>query len=474
MGIQVDTLVKDKKTYEKEFIDFEFDGKHISDFGMVAVFDGDRHTFSSTSEFEDETSEVAGVNGQYFWGTKLKPLQMSFSLATDGMTEKQINAFKQHFQPGRYGEFIECATSNRKRYGRISKPTEFKMIPFKKEMNIGGKSFYVTEYKGEANIDFIFDDPYSYAIDKYFNKNIQTAEPWELKAAYEDGILFKDNNLFEQLIDKETLAEVCYNPSTTSSKPFIKLEIEKPFEIDESNLENIELPIYNYIFKDDINSANSDEKYSNITVSAISIKNAQETFEDAEIRLAGECKFTSPDVFYSYNKVLQIINDSADSVDKIQLQDKLREEITHYKVLKFALEKLNNNEVSEEEKFKTNWKKNFYKIFYTFFNMKPVIIDENTQEEIAVPFLTFILDSKTHQATIEYYLEKNKIPEKENCGEIMLSPYLELEGGDYLIPIEDSNIYPFVAGSCHFVDFTNSLNGLVKEGITVEYEYTYI
>ena len=56
----------------------------------------------------------------------------------------------------------------------------------------------------------------------------------------------------------------------------------------------------------------------------------------------------------------------------------------------------------------------------------------------------------------------------------MLSPYLELEGGDYLIPVEDSNIYPFVAGSCHFVDFTNSLNGLVKEGITVEYEYTYI
>ena len=97
MGIQVDTLVKGKDHYGKEFIDFEFDGKHISDFGMVAVFDGDRHTFSSTSEFEDETSEVAGVHGQYFWGTKIKPLEKEFSLATDGMTERQLNEFKRHF-----------------------------------------------------------------------------------------------------------------------------------------------------------------------------------------------------------------------------------------------------------------------------------------------------------------------------------------------------------------------------------------
>jgi hypothetical protein len=63
MGVQVDLLTRGKTCHEKEFIDFEFDGKHISEFGMVAVFDGDRHSFDASPSFEDETSEVRGVSG---------------------------------------------------------------------------------------------------------------------------------------------------------------------------------------------------------------------------------------------------------------------------------------------------------------------------------------------------------------------------------------------------------------------------
>jgi hypothetical protein len=54
---------------------------------MVAVFDGDRHSFNASPGFEDETSEVNGVNGQYYWGTRYKARAKTFSLATDGMTE---------------------------------------------------------------------------------------------------------------------------------------------------------------------------------------------------------------------------------------------------------------------------------------------------------------------------------------------------------------------------------------------------
>ena len=110
MGIQVSDLTRDKPCYKKEFIDFEFDGKHISEFGMVAVFDGGRHSFDASSDFEDEVSDIVGAPGQLYWGTKIKPLVKTFSLVTDGMTEQQVNAFKRHFRPGKYGKFIELTT----------------------------------------------------------------------------------------------------------------------------------------------------------------------------------------------------------------------------------------------------------------------------------------------------------------------------------------------------------------------------
>ena len=107
MGIQVTELTQEKNCHEKEFIDFEFDGKHVSEFGMVAVNDGDRHSFDAAPTFEDETSQVNGIDGQYYWGTHFGSKKMTFSLATDGMTEAQVNAFKLHFKPGKYGKFIE-------------------------------------------------------------------------------------------------------------------------------------------------------------------------------------------------------------------------------------------------------------------------------------------------------------------------------------------------------------------------------
>ena len=106
MGIQVDLLTQDK-TQLQDYINFQFDGKYISDFGLVVVTDGDRLSFDGSAEFEDEVSSVNGVNGQYYWGTNFKSLKREFTLATDGMTEAQVNAFKQHFKPGKYGNFIE-------------------------------------------------------------------------------------------------------------------------------------------------------------------------------------------------------------------------------------------------------------------------------------------------------------------------------------------------------------------------------
>ena len=199
MGTQVDLLTRDKagnlKTdHQREFIDFRFDGKYISEFGMVAGFDGDRHSFNASSDFEDEVSSVNGVDGQYYWGTRIKPLTMSFELATDGMTEVQVNDFKQHFKPGKYGEFVESKLACRYGYCRISQVVNFSVIPFIKKETIFGKTIEVNEYKGSAKITFIFDEPYFYAFEpeRIFSKSIDEMTDDEMRAMVINNIPVQD------------------------------------------------------------------------------------------------------------------------------------------------------------------------------------------------------------------------------------------------------------------------------------------
>ena len=173
MGLQVN-LLKSEYPYNTEFIDFSFDGKKITDFGLVAVVDGDRLQFDGSPSFTDETTAVNGVVGQYYWGTNIGTKTKTYTLATDGMTEQQIQAFQYHFRPGRYGKFIDDTFAFRYSYCRVSSVTNFKMVPFKKEIEykVDGKKIksFINEYKGEITISFTWDYPYSFSEANYIDK----------------------------------------------------------------------------------------------------------------------------------------------------------------------------------------------------------------------------------------------------------------------------------------------------------------
>jgi hypothetical protein len=73
-----------------------------------------------SAPFTDETSEVNGVDGQVFWGTKRNAGRREFRLATDGMSWKNVNDFKRFFQPGRYGKLIETSEFGKYCYARVA------------------------------------------------------------------------------------------------------------------------------------------------------------------------------------------------------------------------------------------------------------------------------------------------------------------------------------------------------------------
>ena len=480
MGIQVTELTNGKACHEKEFIDFEFAGRHISEFGMVAVADGGRHSFDAAPTFENETSSVHGVDGQYFWGTHFGSKKMSFSLATDGMTESQVNDFKYHFQPGRYGAFIEDKLSCRKAYARISQVITFNMVPFRtqKKITIGNTvhNIFINEYKGDCRIIFEFDNPYFETtlniIDLENEKDLQK----NLRAMYINNTptttSWKDSSIcFFGIRDKffngrngVTVTPTggiswpnsgenrinYYNPGTAKTKACLEIQYTPSF--------TSTFPIYFNNIKDGVNCG-IDKPYNRIYKTYPN--DTRENNEKTEFR------YTSPSIIYQTNRAIQMAKNFYDSGDGVALnfEEQLRMEIVNPKVMSwaaFALRSIKNKPdyYTEAGNFTTNtlfincskfqqseaeecawWQ--YFNLFMLYimaeyFGTEPSIDLEYDAVNWKFNPYTIIFKGQENHCCMNYSynsmitnLEKVTVKE-ENCGDMILSEYLVLDGGNTL------------------------------------------
>lgn len=558
MGIQVTGLTKNKKQWEKEFIDFQFDGKYISEFGMVAVFDGDRHSFAASPSFENETSEINGAAGQLYWGTKLKTLKRTYTLATDGMTEKQINAFKSHFKPGKYGKFIEDKLMHRYGYCRVAEVIEFSVLPFRKKIKYLGSVLEVNEYKGEAKIVFEWDAPYTYSTINYIDKiDTLTKEIYNdiARAVYNNGVPFysswrktfsnKAAALLGQAIlgtmilgQKELLKDkkchlgqdkclefndsdgavtselvedtgyvgagledpmFFYNPSNISTPATITLSFVPSFT--NMIVSGTWLPVYYNNIADDINqnSSNFSAAYNSIGQSSkISLTEGKATINGKEEIVnyysmplekdyVNILNYTNPSVIYAINKTIKLAYNyyQQNGVSLIELEEKIREEITHDKVSKWAIKILSdirkNTTLCKNNLFTTNTvnvavghlttngttcKANWY----AYFNIKMLEFMYNSTKK---QFYSYTIELSGEHSETKIRYSHNQIDgtffvdQEEFCGDIMLSPYLNLEGGDDVD--ETGNIL-----SCHALIFKQGGQFDKQITATLQYKYTYL
>ncbi len=149
----------------RSFISFSYGGKYIEDFNLLVAY-GDRLNKNVYSEFEDSTSDYETLDGQYYWGTHMSPNGLEFSLATDYMTQNDMEAFKRWFRPGVERELILMEHPNRAILARVAAPPSISMIPYEEptEVVIGGikRTTSTTVYKGEIILSFVMDEPYWY------------------------------------------------------------------------------------------------------------------------------------------------------------------------------------------------------------------------------------------------------------------------------------------------------------------------
>ena len=156
----------------RSFISFTFGGKHIEDFNLLATFESEGMDQTGYADFEDLVSENEVVDGQVYWGTHIKTRELSFKLATDGMTQRQLDDFLSWFAPGKTRELILAEHPNRAANARISSSPELQLIPFEKqvEVKLGGQSYTTstTLYKGSIILTLIMDEPYWHSLINIF------------------------------------------------------------------------------------------------------------------------------------------------------------------------------------------------------------------------------------------------------------------------------------------------------------------
>ena len=153
---------------KRSFISFSYGGKNIEDFNLIATIDGNFMQKGIYAPFTDNVTESEVFDGQIYWNTHFDAHGASFTLSTDGMTERQLDEFRIWFMPGKIKELILAERPNLGIWARVAEVPEYNMLPFEHKITtkIGGfeTNTSTTLYKGSISLSLIMDDPFWHSI----------------------------------------------------------------------------------------------------------------------------------------------------------------------------------------------------------------------------------------------------------------------------------------------------------------------
>lgn len=113
-----------------DFLGFTFAGVRSEDLGFCRTSDGDRYEESLQPDVRDNTAEVPGMDGEYFFGSNYEPKQIEINIAFDSMTEEQFRRFQRHFGRKQQGELIFDERPYKKYLAKIESPIELSFVCF--------------------------------------------------------------------------------------------------------------------------------------------------------------------------------------------------------------------------------------------------------------------------------------------------------------------------------------------------------
>lgn len=445
----------------KSFISFSFGGENIEDFGLLVTID-DRLKRGAYSSFSDLTSSFDTLDGQLYWGSKIEPNKLDLTLSTDGITERQLDRFREWFAPGKIRELILSEHPNRAIMARVATAPEIALLPFQQQVKakiVADEESVLTSttlYKGDISLSFIMDESFWYSklnyMPIYVNKKTLSPLQYEdenddkveslydadmIKIMYEDRIpyqaalegfgnstFFLGGNLLvkekaiiglaqinsthlgivteetEGLIINPSTPQYLFYSGTTKSYPTINFSINPTFEEEDEN----------------------NNKIGYITC----IKNKYINSNKKSYIQIGENKmeFTTPSIITSYNQIIYMFKNSL-NISKVELLEQIKFGVNDYYARAWGIACVNqvrNTTINADDR--TNLIKNMSTFLENGipFNF---IINSKTGEAIGT-FSVRMLNAGSNFENASYYTVK------ENVGDMICSDYLVIEGRDYL------------------------------------------
>ena len=462
---------------ERSFISFTFDGVPIEDFHLIATTSNNSLNRQGYAEFADVTSTYDNLPGQQYWNTHYKTNKIEFSLATDGMDQKELDNFLYLFQAGNTKELILAEHPNRAILARVSQPPQLNLLPFEQPITVKISSYSydtsTTVYKGEIILTLVMDEPHWYSIKNILGKekNGVYQDIWDdvstgqevylfeskdaLKILYEDGIplgsmiqenMLLGNGVYAQ-VESQDISKI-WNPTTEVGAKIEANDAVAPYTkgiiagaiVDVNGGQITTLPrltdAYFYYagtapaptiitftltpdFEDNYikTPANDYKKYHNDTTyvpyNSITIASVHTQY----------LRFTTPNIYTSYNKVINLFKTYIkDGTDKtlVDLREALIEEVRHTKVREWASHIL---DLHTNDTFTTT-------LSATLQNeMSDFLKNSNGEVQSA----TFIFNSETGEAkgqfkyrTLSSTPNVISIPVEEDVGDMLRSNYIIL------------------------------------------------
>lgn len=449
----------------RSFISFSYGGKIIEDFNLIVVNGSDMLSKPLYASFEDSVTNNSVLDGQYYWGTHFNSNNLQLTLATDGITQNQLDDFKRWFRPGIERELILSEHPNRAILARIAEPPAIEMLPFEKQISHTIDNLVyntsTTIYKGTITLSFVMDEPVWYAkltyMPSYVNKDTLERLPPEdlnpkkietikdkdmIKIMVEDNLphqsmlqqeLFLGGNL---LVTSEARTDFSRTDNTNEASAYLgKITTTSQGLIVNANTPKYlfysgtarSYPTIKFSLKPHIGSDN----YIDVPKNTIQ-NNGLTEYSQIILQIGNDVttkkifSFTTPSVLTGYNQAIKILTNSVNK-SATQVISEIRDQIKEKYSRAWAVACVNT--YGSTVVLNSNYINDLITKMKSF-------IDVNS-------YMTFIINSKNGTATGKFFvkvlegasdsIDKSTFTEiEENIGDMIRSDYLTLDERNYL------------------------------------------
>lgn len=155
-----------------DFRGFRFGKIHTSDLHLEIVSTSDRYEARILPNPTDNTSEIPGSDGQYYFGQTYKNREITCSIAFDEVSERDYRKIRQVFSTDKLQDLVFDEEPYKTWKAKLKSKPEFKSLCFT------NKDTGERVYKGEGKLSFICYYPYAFGFDKYI---VRAADYYMLK-----------------------------------------------------------------------------------------------------------------------------------------------------------------------------------------------------------------------------------------------------------------------------------------------------